>query len=335
MFEKILIPLDGSRTAQCALSAALGLATVFNSEVDLVHVLTESLPDTGSLVDPVMWHMRKAEKETYLSTMAQPFSKHKLHTKRTVLEGSVAERIITYATRKGTDLIILSSHGYSGISSWNVSSVAQKLIARANRSVMLVRAFQQEIEREEEVTPLPLQRLLVPLDGSRRAESILPIVNKLALAHQASVWLVHIISPASLFLPFQEPDEEVNSMEELVAQYKQNVADYLQQVQSQLECGSKTAVLEGDTVVGALNGFAERESIDLTLLCAHGHSNAKQPYGSVATSAVIHGDSSLFIYQDLPPDEIKPTGAEIASDQQTNLNSTRAKPNAQPAFWSH
>lgn len=334
MFDQILVPLDGSSTAQTALPAALSLAMAFNSTVELIHVLCPETGDTATQIDPLQWHMRKVEIEAYLSSVRQVISSYNLKTKQTVLEGSVAERIISHAADKDSSLIVMSSHGDGGASSWNISSVAQKIVARANRSILLIRAFQQPPVTQDEIEPLPLKRLLVPLDGSRRAESILPIASKLAAAHGATVWLVHVATLASLTLPFQTHQEDL-SLEQAGAQYREAAMNYLQQLQLQLECATESVVIQGDTVVGALNQFVQQESIDLMLLCAHGRTDSHQPYGTGTTSIIFQGNASLFVFQDLLPDEIEPTQAEVASSQHGHPASGRAKPHAQPAFWTH
>lgn len=335
MFEQVIVPLDGSRMAQCALPAAVSIATTYNSEIELLHVLSESQSDVSTQVDPLQWHMRKAESESYLSTIAHTLAQHDLTTRRTILEGAAAERIVAHAAAQDVDLLVMSSHGHTGISGWNVSSVAQKIIARANRSILLVRAFQQPPTTRQEIEPLNFRRLLVPLDGSRRAECILPVANKLATAFGATVWLVHVATPANLVSPFAPRGEEAPSPDDVAQQYTHAADAYLQHLQAQLDCASKTAVLQGDTILSTLNHFAARETVDLMLICAHGQANTRQPYGSFVTSAIIHGDVSLFILQDLLPTEIEPTRAEIAASQLTNGNPIRTNQHAQPAFWTH
>lgn len=334
MFDQILIPLDGSQTAQRALPVAMSLAKAFHSEIDLVHVLGQSLSDTTTQVDPLLWHMRKAEVETYLTSIAQMFTSHNLPAKRTILEGATAERLVAHAAAEEAELVIMSSHGQSGISGWNVSSVAQKVIARVNRSVMLVRAFQQQPVTEEPATPFHFQRLLVPLDGSRRAECILPVADKLALAYDATVWLIHTVNLSALTHPFHSPSEEAPPPSDVATQYEQAATDYLHQTQAQMKSTTKTTILHGGSIITTLNRFAEQESIDLMLFSAHGHSNSKQPYGSIVTNAIIHGGTSLLIFQDLPPAEIEPTRAQIAASQQPTIASERTNHHAQPAFWT-
>ena len=57
-----------------------------------------------------------------------------------ILEGPIAERIVEYAAAEQVDLLILGSHGLSGFSGWNVSSVVQQIIVRAYLPVLIVRA---------------------------------------------------------------------------------------------------------------------------------------------------------------------------------------------------
>lgn len=336
MFDRILVPLDGSQTAQCSLPAALGLAAEFKAEVDLVHVLYEAKDDVNTQVDPLQWHMRKAEIETYLSSISQAFSRFNLPTQTHILEGAAAERIIAHAGQREIDLIVMSSHGLSGLSGWNVSSVAQKIMARANRSVMLIRAFQPQTDVSEEVAMRRFQQLLIPLDGSRRAEGVLPIANRLALAYDATVWLLHVAQTKSLGTPFTARAETTSPApggNPQTAQYLAAAEAYLDTAAAQLACATETAVVQNDSVIGALDQFALDKGIELTMLSAHGHANSSQPYGSVATSAIMHGATSLFIFQDLASAEIAPTHAEIATRQ--DANATRASHHAQPAFWNH
>jgi nucleotide-binding universal stress UspA family protein len=277
--------------------------------------------------------MRKAEVETYLTTAAQMFSSRNIRVKKALLEGAAAERIVAHAAAQESDLIVLSSHGQSGVSGWNVSSVAQKVITRANRSILLMRAFQQGPVAQDEVKPLRLKRLLVPLDGSKRAEGILPVACKLAAAHRATLWLVHVATFTSLVRPFQEISEEM-SLDKITSQYHEAADSYLQQTGSQLECMTKSAVIEGETVIGTLNRFVEEEAIDLMLLSAHGRANAHQSYGSVATNALFHSPVSLFIFQDLQPYEIEPTRTEAASGEYRNPTTRQTASHAQPTFWT-
>lgn len=151
MFDHILVPLDESRLAEYALPHAVTLARAFGARITLLRVVErESSGDLGrAIIDPLRWQMRKAEARAYLGELAARFAEAGLQVDTILLEGPAAERIVEFTRDHAVGLIILSTHGQSGLSGWNVSSVVQKVILRAHVPVMIVRTC---------VPPRPLQR---------------------------------------------------------------------------------------------------------------------------------------------------------------------------------
>jgi nucleotide-binding universal stress UspA family protein len=98
------------------------------------------------MIDPVDWQIRKAEAESYLSGVAARLQNAGLQVSMHLYDGRPAEQIIEVAHSWSADLILISSHGQSGISPWNVSSVVQQVILRAHRSLMIIRAYQPVTE---------------------------------------------------------------------------------------------------------------------------------------------------------------------------------------------
>jgi nucleotide-binding universal stress UspA family protein len=142
MFSPILVPLDGSSLAESVLPHVKALAQLNDSQVILVRVLDqyEGCDDSES-VDPLDWQIRKAEAWTYLEQVATRLVESGLQVQIEILEGNAAERIVEYVQLNDISLIVLSSHGQSGLTGWNVSSVVQKVILRARISMMIVRAY--------------------------------------------------------------------------------------------------------------------------------------------------------------------------------------------------
>src|SRR5690606_11819347 len=141
---------------------------------------------------PLDWHLRKAEARAYLQQISQAWAEAGVKAAPILIEGPPAERIIEFANQDHTDLIVLSSHGRSGLSEWNVSSTALKVILRAGRSVMIIRAYQAD-DTWATSEPADYSRILVPLDGSRRAEGVLPFATRLASRHSAELLLAHVV----------------------------------------------------------------------------------------------------------------------------------------------
>lgn len=331
MLNKILVPLDGSLLAQCSLPHTLALARVFNSEVTMLHVLEQQGVDEQAQIDPLDWHMRKAEAQNYLRHISAQWAEAAPAAETVLLEGSAAERIVEYADEQNTDLIVLSSHGRSGLSEWNISSVVQKIIMRAYRSVFIVRAY--KVNNTEAVEPADYKRILVPVDGSKRAEIVLPMVRKLAETYEAEIVLAHVVARPTLLRRQQTTAEDEALVEELVERNQAEARKYLEQLQSRLSPQVGTRVLVGESAAVALHHLVETENIDLVVLSAHGQTGDHRLYGGVVTHFINYGATPLLIIQDLPQDKIQPTEAEKAVQSHRGTNHLRTLAYAQPAHW--
>ena len=157
MFDHILVPLDGSSLAECALPHAVALARTCGARVTLVRVLeqthTANQIRCNGLLDR---HFSRLEIKAYLDKLASRLQEAGLHVDSTIQEGPAAERITRFVYDHDVNLVILSSHGRGGLSGWNMGGLAQKIVMRAHVSVMIVRAYQPVIT---DVTGLSYRRL--------------------------------------------------------------------------------------------------------------------------------------------------------------------------------
>lgn len=333
MFEKILIPLDGSPLAQRVLPHALSVAQAFDSEVAFLHVLEQPENGGSGQVDPLDWQLRKAEAQSYLKDVADGWAGSGVLTDEVLLEGSAPERIIEHADESDVDLIVLSSHGESGLSEWNISSVVQKTIFRAYRSLMLIRAYNEEVQQEH----VTYKRIVLPLDGSQRAECVLPVATKLARAHDAELVLVHVVAQPFLFHRYQHPQEEDALVQKLVRHNEEEAERYLSRLAERIDLPVVKRQVTADNVAARLQDLVEEEQADLVMLSAHGVSGGNRPYGSIVTSFIAYGTTPLFIIQDLPQSEIRRSKAEeVAAEasREGGLSHHRFA-YAQPAYWSY
>jgi nucleotide-binding universal stress UspA family protein len=136
------------------------------------------------------WRIQQAEAQAYLNKAARRLSDAGQPTDVVILEGTAASRIIQFAHARTVGLIILSTHGRSGLSAWNVSGTVQKVLQRAYVPVMLVRAHQPPAA---DLAGLRYRRLLVPLDGSQRAECVVPLATRLSRSHGSALLLTHVV----------------------------------------------------------------------------------------------------------------------------------------------
>ncbi|HZY43476.1 MAG TPA: universal stress protein [Anaerolineae bacterium] len=314
MFNRILLPLDRSSLAECVLPHTIAVARAFESQVTLLNVM--DVPREArwrNAMDPLNWQIRKAEAKTYLHEVDLRLQAAGLLTETHILEGFAAEQIIGFSDTHTPQLIILSSHGQSGLSGWNVSGVVLKVILRARTSIMIVRAYQLT---PTEMTSLRYRRILVPIDGSQRAECVLPMASTLARFHEAQILLAHVVRRPEMPRRTPPSREDVEVADRLVERNRAEAIQYLNDLRSQLSGEVQARVLVSNHIAATLHELVEQEMIDLVVLSAHGHSGLTQwPYGSVVISFITFGTTPLLIVQDLSQDEIQPSPAEIAAKE--------------------
>jgi nucleotide-binding universal stress UspA family protein len=302
MLNTVLVPLDGSGLAECVLPHAVAIAKAFDAQVTLLNILeqpSESLRMPKA--DPLDWYLKKTEADIYLSGVKTRLEKCNLPVKKMLLEGRATEQIVELAHTSHADLLILSSHGGSNV---------QQILQRIRTSTLIIRTIEPNTAH---ISDLRYQRLLVPLDGSRRAGATLPMATALAQAHQAELLLVHVVNKPEMarHMPLTHEDEEL--MNRFVERNQEEGTKYLEHLQAHLTAHVQTHLLVSDNVAATIQGFSEQEQIDLLILSAHGYSGeAKWPYGGVTNRFITDGTMPLLIVQDLPHES-----PEIARDDVT------------------
>lgn len=304
MFNKILVALDGSQLAESALPHTLAFAKAFQAEVILVRVVNGPTEESGKLVDLFQWRLGKAEAQLYLDNLVQRLQKEGLRARSVVLEGLVSDRILGYALSEQVDLLILSSHGLSGYSGWNISSVVQQIIWQAYLPVLIVRAF---LSAEPEWQEIDYQKILVPLDLSSRAECSLAAATWIARHHHSLLQPLHLVSRPEIPRRIPLNAEEQALAEELVDRNKKEAKHYLEEIGNRISCEEfeiEPLIEVCNSTASALHDVVRREKIDLVVLCAHGYSSEnKWPFGSIAINLIAFGETPLLIVQDLTADQ--------------------------------
>ena len=316
MFNQILLPLDRSALAECVLPHTIAVARAFESQITLLNVM--DMPREArwrDAMDPLNWQIRKTEVTAYLHEVDLRLQAADLLTETHILEGFAAEQISGFSNTHAPQLIIMSSHGQSGLSGWNVSGVVLKIILRARTSIMIVRAYQPV---PTEMTRLRYRRILIPLDGSQRAECVLPMASALARFHEAQILLAHVVGRPEMPRRTPPSREDVEVADRLVERNQAEAIQYLNDLRSQLSGEVQARVLVSNHIAATLHELVEQEMIDLVVLSPHGHSGLTQwLYGSVVISFITFGTTPLLIVQDLSRDEIQPSPAEIAAREQS------------------
>jgi len=306
MFNKILVPLDGSPIAASTLSHVLAVTQPHEASITLLRVVEPAAGD-ANLINPTDWQLQRTEASTYLDELVAACTEACQATvNNVVLEGSAADRILEHAQGHGHDLIVLSSHGKGGISSWNVSSVALKVIHRCGIAILLVRAYQApELAAHGPIQPVRYHKICVPLDGSLRSEHVLPAATRLAEQHDAELLLVHGVIKPELFDRTPVDSEYGAWIENIVEHNRRQAERYFDELSQRLDVALKTYIIASEDVASSLHRFVDEHGVDLVILSAHGRSGRHGwRYGSLTSGFIAYGTTHLLILQDRPWQDI-------------------------------
>jgi nucleotide-binding universal stress UspA family protein len=300
MFERIMVPLDGSELAEVALPYAEELCGRLGSDVRLVYV---SEPQDKSAEHMHKFYMEevanttRANAEKYVGTSG----KNDVHVMSKILSGNPAEEIVDYADRADIGLIVISTHGRSGVKRWALGSVADKVVRATGRPVILVRANGARPDVREKGT---LREILVPLDGSQDAETVLPYVENLASRLKGKVTLLRVLAQGFMssdavgkYMYFAFPEAQMKSISAEAREYLGQVAERLQKkgIKTAIEVRLSNDVKSANDAMAIID-FAREANADLVAMSTHGRSGVSRwVLGSVAERVLGEGSTPLLL----------------------------------------
>jgi len=307
-FHRILVPLDFSGFARQALACAVPLARKHQAKISLVHVVQppvvlDALPDgvshlpvntdinTGNLVN-----MAKAR----LAALATQLLPGDLLDRTVVREGNPAYEVTAAAKALKADLIVLSTHGRSGLPRLLLGSTAERIVRHAPCSVLTVRRQPggpalRRWSQEKPVYPerLPWRRMLVPLDFSLTSLRALHVAVPLARQSDAQLFLLHVVEPD----PYPAGLEgEVLVMPD--SALPRNAQTLLPRVARRFVPPSVpvTSLIDHGRAADVIVATAEEKGVDLIVLSTHGHTGLERMLmGSTAEQVVRHAKCPVFV----------------------------------------
>ena len=297
MFGSILVPLDGSPLAERALAYAEALARRTGARL----ILARAVPDPVEAdADEIAADAQVvAEAEAYLIGLANQLEERQITTEIVVAgvgghlaADEVAPWILKVSRRRHVGLIVLSTHGHSGLGGRVYGSITEAVLARTTLPVLLVRAW----AAEEPVAIADHPRLLVPLDESAFAEQALPVATALADALSGEVAVVYAVPrPELVFGPDQLVAgylaDEQRRLEGEARAYLGDVAARLaaqgRRVQMEVRVGDPAAVIDA---TGSELGAA------MIVMATHGHTGlVRLVFGSVTAAILSQGTIPILL----------------------------------------
>jgi nucleotide-binding universal stress UspA family protein len=296
MFTKILIPLDGSTTAEKALPFARILAGAMKIPLELLEVVDVSAAgahlasEKARYLDALIAEGERASRE-HLKEVAADLPGIKVAC--TVERGSPAEAIIERAAIDNGTLIAMATHGRSGVSRWMMGSVAEKVLRGSDNPLLLVRA-DEEAKTDGGAT---IKSIIVPLDGSELAETVLPTAVELAKSLQLETVLCRAYElPASAYYG---REGDLPNYDQLLRDLKAEVEDYLAKKTESVKLAGFSKVswiaLDGSSAEEIIH-YARSHPGALIAMCTHGRSGVRRwVLGSVTEKVVRHAGAPVLV----------------------------------------
>ena len=288
MFDALLVPLDGSPFSEYSLPLAAALSRSSGARLHLAHVHHDNPPD-GLLsntqfqfegLDLGEYEERhRADERDYLGTLAARLEKEmEVPPEQVLLEGEVVGALEWYAGERGPALILMTTHGRTGVSRAWLGSVADVLVRRTHLPVLLVHPPQADEVRS---APEAVRHILVPLDGSELSEKILGTVRKVATAMGSRITLAHVVQPLAHMgaRPLPLPSGHVGERSRKAEEYLATVAGRLSAEGFEVD----TRVVVDASPALAILQAAESVGADLVAMGTHGYRGVTRAVlGSVA-----------------------------------------------------
>jgi nucleotide-binding universal stress UspA family protein len=296
MYASILVPLDGSPFSEHTLPLAQRVARRSGAVLRLVHV-HEAAPYQARTAPPDA--QQREDERAYLAGLAERMAAGwQGQVETALLDGPVAEAIAAQAGQFGSDLVIMSTHGRGALSRTWLGSTADRLIRSLPMPVLLLRPRQGTAA--DTGTPPEIRHILIPLDGSPLAESILPhagMFGRLTDATYTLVQAIEIFMPDYGYGPYVPSDFEIDSWQDEAQSYLERIATGLRAEGREV----KTDVILGPAGMSILE-YAHKHAADLIALETHGRTGLARLFlGSVADKIVRGAGVPVLLHR--PPDK--------------------------------
>lgn len=282
MYRRILVTLDGSEHSEVVLPYAKVLANKLDIDISLIHVCRQGehalIPLHRAYIEHKAEIITQQIKKTGKKGVAGT-NKRKLEIRSELLFGNSAEEILRYSEENSFDLILMATHGYSGMKRWSMGSVTEKVINATRVPVWLVPVHCRKMAASDAWPDGPI---LVPLDGSELAESVLSHVE--SLAGQGGIGPVEVVILRVLESPVMSDHYFRN-----IPETRDQVEEYLSRIEKRLKKSHlevKSKVITGEPADEIID-YVESGRFSLIVMSTHARSGlSRWVMGSVAMKVV-------------------------------------------------
>jgi len=291
---KILVPLDGSELAEVVLPYAEEMAARLDSRVTLLSVSESEEADDYNQQEVYIQRTADVTRANAGNHEEKPRDKD-IKVSSVILIGDPAEEIVQYASKENVNLIIMATHGQSGMTVWNLGTVAKRVVRATTQPVLLIRA--KSVHPDIRTRGI-LHRILVPLDGSKESEAIIPYVEGLTSRLEVDVFLFHMVGSGRHVFTAQGVSRVPRNGDKVKKQ-ENDAINYLAAVAQKLkEKGIRASfeVKAGHSPAEEIIKYRREIYADMVAMSTHGRSGARHwVLGSIADKVLDVGYAPLLL----------------------------------------
>ena len=282
---RILVPLDGSPTAEAALLHAAAISRTFSAEIELISIIGKSKTTSGERRDSVDWQLWKRQMQVYLSRIAESLRAKDMEVSWLLRDGDPAKEIIQHINEANIDLLVFTRYGMGDAQQFSGGGTAQKIISASDASVLLIDPV---CDFDEE---RGYERILVAVDGSQRSEWASSFAAMVAQTFDGSLHLLQIVEEPRL--PGNAPvSSETRRLLDHIQRTARSQANFqLSHLTSRIAENAQVmgTVIVSDNIPMTIESVAKADEADLLVVAAQAeHVQCAGRYGHVCESLLAH-----------------------------------------------
>jgi nucleotide-binding universal stress UspA family protein len=309
MFRKLLVPLDRSMVAEQALLPAASIARALDADIDLMMVVEPHLFGGGSAS-----HRQEEvdNNERYLEQMTRALvASGPVTTSHAVLHGRIVDSVLSRARAVDADLIVMTSHGRTGLSRAWMGSIADGLVHQSPIPVLMLHATESG-GPQRPIAQL-VQRILLPLDGATPAAEVLQSAAALALTAGGHIMLLRVVHPvpqsgfyagAPLAIPtsanpFVVPSQVIDrtATDRARDEAKEQLGEVAQQLVALGIPDPEMRVVVAQNAAQAIVDFVTSHEISMVAMSTHGRGSSRLVVGSVADKVLRASGLPMLLHR--------------------------------------
>lgn len=277
MIERILVPLDGSSTAEAVLPHVRRMARATSAEI----ILVQAVPVVGVDGGEVVFRASAQAGGVYLEGVKARLESLGFRTRMIVRAGGPAETVLGLLAETRSNLLAVATHGRTGTPRLVLGSIAEKLIRSTPVPVLAVRPFwTYDLQPEGGVEAQSIRSILVPVGAGGLSLCVLPHAVELARLFGARVMILHAKAPGE--------EDSSEAVADVAARFR-------------LEGIEATTLVEPGNPVDTILSACRSRAVDLALMSTHGRSGlSRLVLGSVTEEVLRQARVPLFVVRGDP-----------------------------------